>query len=98
MQMLNALSPKALLQKPWVWSYVGVVAVWLATISFTKGQGGGEIITAALSFATFTVIVGLGQMFVITTGPGNVDLSIPSTIALSAALSMKLMDCPGTID
>lgn len=90
--MQNQISLKAIFQKPWIWSYLGVIAVWVATVSFTGGQGGGQIITAALSFATFTVIVGIGQMFVITTGPGNVDLSIPSTIALSAAISMKLMD------
>ena len=75
----------------WIWAYLGMVAVWLATVTFTGGKGGGEIITAALSFAAFTVIVGIGQMFVITTGPGNVDLSIPATISLSGAVAMKLM-------
>ena len=79
-------------EKPWIWSYLGMALVWLATVAFTKGQGAGDIMSAALSFATFTVIVGIGQMFVITTGPGNVDLSIPSTIALSGAICMKVMD------
>jgi ribose transport system permease protein len=77
--------------QPWLLSFLGALAVWLATILFTEGKGGGEIITAALSFATFTVIVGIGQMFVITTGPGNVDLSIPSTIALAGGVAMKIM-------
>ena len=80
------------LNKPWIWAYIGTLIVWLTTIAFTKGQGAGDIVTAALSFATFTVIVGIGQMFVITTGPGNIDLSIPATIALSGAVSMKIMD------
>ena len=83
---------KKLSQKPWIWAYIGTISVWLATIVFTRGQGGGDIITAALSFATFTVIVGIGQMFVITTGPGNIDLSIPANIALSGAVTMKIMD------
>lgn len=78
--------------KPWIWAYAGTLAVWLITISFTKGQGAGDIITAALSFATFTVIVGIGQMLVITTGPGNIDLSVPANIALSGAVTMKIMD------
>jgi ribose transport system permease protein len=77
---------------PWIWSFVGAVAVWLATIAFTRGQGAGEIVTAALSFACFTVIVGTGQMLVITTGPGNVDLSIPATITLCGTVAMKVMD------
>jgi len=36
--------------------------------------------------------VALGQMLVISTGPGNADLSIPSTIALSSAVSMLVMN------
>ncbi len=66
--------------------------MWLITITYTGGQGAGAILTAALSFATFTIIVGLGQMMVITTGPGNVDLSIPATITLSGVVAMKVMD------
>lgn len=83
---------KSLSKKAWIWSFLGMVVVWLATAVYTGGQGSAEVITAALSFATFTVIVGIGQMFVITTGPGNVDLSIPSTISLSGAVAMKIMD------
>ena len=79
-----------LLQKPWLWSFVGAGLVWLATIAFTHGQGGGGLITAALTFATFFVIVGIGQMFVITLGPGNVDLSIPATMTLAGSVAMKV--------
>jgi len=79
-------------QQPWIWSFIAMIAVWLATIVFTRGQGSGEILTAALSFATFTIIIGLGQMMVITTGPGNVDLSIPATITLAGVVAMKIMD------
>src|SRR3990170_3460127 len=82
----------SLKNRPWIWSFLGVIAVWLATVAFTRGMGGYEILVAALSFASFTVIVGLGQMFVISTGPGNVDLSIPATITLSGAIAMKIMD------
>jgi ribose transport system permease protein len=76
----------------WIWPFLAALAVWLATIVFTRGQGAGEILSTALSFATFTVIVGLGQMMVITTGPGNVDLSIPATMTLSGVVAMKIMD------
>ena len=81
-----------LLRQPWVFSFGAAIAVWLVTIAYTGGQGAGAILTAALSFATFTIIVGLGQMMVITTGPGNVDLSIPATITLSGVVAMKVMD------
>ena len=66
--------------------------VWLAAIVFTGGYGAGGMITAALSLAVFTVIVGIGQMFVITLGPGNVDLSLPANIGLASAVAMKVMD------
>jgi len=85
------MSIKAVFHKPWIWSFMGAGLVWLATVAFTRGHGGGDVVTAALSFATFTVIVGIGQMFVITTGPGNVDLSIPANIALSGVVAMKVM-------
>lgn len=78
--------------RPWIWSFLGALAVWIATIAFTGGQGAGQILSVALTFSSFFVIVGVGQMFVITTGPGNVDLSIPANIALSGALAMILMD------
>jgi ribose transport system permease protein len=39
----------------------------------------------------FTVVVGVGQMFVITLGPGNVDLSLPANIGLASAVAMTVM-------
>jgi ribose transport system permease protein len=83
---------KRLFERPWIWSYLGAVAVWVVTLIVSGGQGGGAVLTAALSFSVFTVIVSIGQMLVITAGPGNVDLSIPSTIALSSAVSMLVMN------
>ena len=84
-------------EKPWIWSWVATVLVWLATAAFTEGRGSGEVLTAALSFATFTVIVGLGQMMVVTLGPGNVDLSIPGTIALAGCAAMKITDSDNSL-
>jgi ribose transport system permease protein len=74
----------------WSWSFLAALLVWV--LSFTiAGQGAGGMLVAALSFSAFTVMVGLGQMFVITLGPGNVDLSIPATIGLASAVAMKVM-------
>ncbi|MDQ0395483.1 ABC transporter permease [Labrys monachus] len=85
-------SLRILLAKPWLWSFVGALVVWLATIAFTGGYGAGGMLTSALALAEFTVIVGVGQMFVITLGPGNVDLSLPANIGLASAVAMKVMD------
>src|ERR1700748_439372 len=78
--------------KPWVWSYLGAFLVWLAAIVFTRGYGAGGMITAALALAVFSVIAGVAQMFVITLGPGNVDLSLPANIGLASAVAMKVMN------
>lgn len=85
-------SVSKLAREAWPWTFLAAIAVWLATIAYTGGQGSGAILTAALSFATFSVIVGLGQMLVVTSGPGNVDLSIPATITLAGVVAMKVMD------
>lgn len=82
----------AIFKQPWIWSFLGALIVWLASITFTGGHGAGGMITAALSLAVFMVIVGIGQMFVITLGPGNVDLSLPANIGLASAVAMKVMN------
>jgi ribose transport system permease protein len=83
---------QGLLARPWIWSFLGAIGVWLAAVAFTGGYGTGGMITAALSLAVFMVIVGVGQMFVITLGPGNVDLSLAANIGLASAVAMKTMD------
>jgi ribose transport system permease protein len=80
-----------ILTRPWVWSYLGALLVWLAAIAFTHGYGAGGMITAALALAVFCVITGVAQMFVITLGPGNIDLSLPANIGLASAVAMKVM-------
>lgn len=82
---------RALSRQPWLWSWLGAIAVWLAIVAFTGGQGGSGVLTAALTFAAFYVLVALGQMFVVTLGPGNVDLSIPACMTLAGTVAMKVM-------
>jgi len=79
------------LSKPWIWSWGAAAIVFLLTLALTSGQGAGDLAYAALSFGAFAAIVGLGQMLVITLGPGNVDLSIPASMTLSATLALKVM-------
>ena len=62
-----------------------------------QGHGSGDLLTAALTFSAFTVLVSLGQMLVISVGPGNADLSIPSSIALSGAVAMIVMNGDNTM-
>jgi len=81
----------ALLRKPWLWSFVAALAIWLVTVGATGGASSLGLSQAALTFAAFSVIVGLGQMFVITLGPGNIDLTVPATMTLSGTVALKFM-------
>jgi ribose transport system permease protein len=86
------LALRRVLDLPWIWAFIAAAATWIATIPFVPGMGAGQVLTAALTFATFYVIVGIGQMFVITLGPGNVDLSIPATMTFASSVATKIMD------
>ena len=79
-------------QAPWLGSTLAALAAFVITIANGQIQGVVGLLAAALSFSALTVLVALGQMLVISTGPGNADLSIPSTIALSSAVSMLVMN------
>lgn len=83
---------RLLFTKPWIWSFAATMIVWVVTVLFTGGASSLGLSQAALTFAAFSVIVGIGQMFVITLGPGNIDLSVPATMTLSGTLALKLMD------
>ena len=86
-----------LISRPWIWSWLAAAGAFLLTMLLTEGRGAGELAYAALSFGAFAAIVGLGQMMVITLGPGNVDLSIPAVMTLSGTLALKAMgSVPGT--
>ena len=81
---------RALIAKPWTWSFLAAALAFIISVA-SAGHGASGLFTSALTFGTFYVIVGLGQMFVVTLGPGNIDLSVPSAIALTGCIAMKIM-------
>ena len=81
-----------LFKQPWIWAWISAAASPMATAFVIGSDGAVQVASAALTFGAFFVIVGIGQMFVITLGPGNVDLSIPATMTLAATVAMKTMD------
>lgn len=76
--------------QPWMFSFVAAALMGLVSIAWS-GRGGAEVLSVALAFSVFSVLVGTGQMLVIASGPGQIDLSVPAVITLSAYLSMGLM-------
>ncbi len=76
----------------WIWSFMAAAIVWAVTVMFTGGASMVGLTQAAFTFAAFSIIVGLGQMFVITLGPGNIDLSIPATMTLAGTVALKFIN------
>ncbi len=51
-----------------------------------------ETLSASIIFASFFILVSIGQMLVITTGPGNIDLSVPYVLAFVGSTAFKIMN------
>jgi ribose transport system permease protein len=66
--------------------FVALILVWIVTAAIA-GRGAGGTLTAAIEVGTFSLLAGVGQMFVITGGNGGIDLSVPNVISLSAYVS-----------
>ncbi|MGH7122717.1 MAG: ABC transporter permease [Acetobacteraceae bacterium] len=74
----------------WVWAAAGVLVLW-AALSVSTNRFGLQSLSGVLASASFLAIVSIGQMFAISTGGGNCDLSMPSVITLSAFLTVGLV-------
>jgi ribose transport system permease protein len=67
----------------WIWSLLGVLILWAVLSAVTSQLTLSSLSGVAIS-ASFLTLVALGQMVVVTTGGGNIDLSIASVMTLSA--------------
>jgi len=76
---------------PWSYGFLVALVMWGATIAYSGAGSAIPTLSSALVFAAFSVVVGTGQMLVIASGPGNIDLSMPSVLTLAAYASMSVM-------
>lgn len=76
---------------PVTWPFLAAFILWIVTWQLA-GRGFFGIAAGALDSSAILVIVGLGQLIVITTGNANIDLSIPSTMTLAAYVSTVTLD------
>jgi ribose transport system permease protein len=74
---------KKLFEQPWVWALLGIVGLWIL-LSIGAHQVSFSNLTGIVASAAMLCVVAIGQMLVVTTGNGAIDLSIPSVITLSA--------------
>ena len=76
---------------PWSYGFLAALALWAATTLHSGAGSAGGVLATALAFAAFTVLVGTGQMLVIASGPGNIDLSVPTVLTLASYVAMSVM-------
>lgn len=96
--MISLSLPKSTafpLQAPaWAWSFIGAVGVWISVALVGTGSPAAPLMQA-LSLAPYLVLVGIGQMLVITLGPGNIDVSVAAVISLAAYVSVAVSAASG---
>jgi ribose transport system permease protein len=73
----------------WSFAVLGVLALW-ALLSVITSHFNLNSLSGVAASASFLAIVAIGQMFVVASGSGNIDLSIPSVITVSAFVTMIL--------
>jgi ribose transport system permease protein len=71
----------------WIWSALAVLLFWGVLSTVTNRFSVASLSGIFLS-ASFLTVTGIGQMFVVTTGRGNIDLSIPSVLTLNAYVAL----------
>ncbi|GJH29405.1 ABC transporter permease [Caballeronia novacaledonica] len=74
----------------WAWAGLAVVLLWIALSVVTRNFSISSLSGVAVS-SSFLALCALGQMAVVTTGRGNIDLSIASVMTLSAYLALIVM-------
>lgn len=79
---------------PWAWSWLATAVVLAMT--FAVSGGGAQTLTLALTIAPYLVIVGIGQMLVMSAGPGNVDVSVAKIFSLGGLLSIWVAQATGS--
>lgn len=80
---------------PWTWSFLAAAVVLVLTF-IVSGRGGTETLTLAFTIAPYLVLVGLGQMLVMSAGPGNIDVSVAKVFSLGGLLSIAVGDVTGS--
>lgn len=69
------------ISQPWIVAVLASAVIYVVLL-FLSSKGGSALLSTNLFLASFVAITGLGQMLVIMTGRGAIDLSIPNTVTL----------------
>jgi ribose transport system permease protein len=74
----------------WIWAALAVVILWVV-LSSVSGRWSLSSLSGIVLSASFLTCVALGQMLVVTTGRGNIDLSVAGILTQSAFLALVVV-------
>jgi ribose transport system permease protein len=74
----------------WIWAALAVALLWIV-LSAVSGRWSVASLSGIVLSASFLTCVALGQMLVVTTGRGNIDLSVAGVLTLSAFLGLVVV-------
>lgn len=74
----------------WIWAALAVALLWIV-LSAVSGRWSLASLSGIVLSASFLTCVALGQMLVVTTGRGNIDLSVAGVLTLSAFLGLVVV-------
>lgn len=75
----------------WLWACIASMLLWIS-IGIISGNLNVESLISITTSASFLIVPAIGQMLVITSGRGSIDLSIPGVITLSAFLTTGIIN------
>ena len=82
---------KKIIQKhAFIWPLLGSVILWIA-ISAVSGRFSMAMLFSSAKLCSFALLLALGQMVVVTSGEGAIDLSQQYILTLAAYISCDLM-------
>lgn len=82
---------KYIKENNWVWAAVGAFLLWFV-MGISSGRLNLESFLSNAYTAAFLAILAFGQMLVVTSGRGAIDLSIPGVLTLMAFVSMSIIN------
>ena len=81
---------KKVFESPVVWPVVGCIILY-ALICIVSGNVNVRVLTSGLKLCVFSMLLGVAQMIVVTSGKGAIDISQKYILTLTAHISCELM-------
>ncbi|MFR3030402.1 MAG: ABC transporter permease, partial [Blautia sp.] len=82
---------KYIRENTWIWAAIGAFLLWLI-MGISSGRLNIESFLSNAYIASFLAILSFGQMLVVTSGRGAIDLSIPVVLTFMAFVSIRIIN------